>query len=216
MPKYRKIDQVFKIFRWLYSWKIILPLLDLSVILLLLTVYFNLPTDNSSGFFLIMYNVFMLKTLAFFGVKVGKRLTPYIQKAKVSQAEISREDDVLLQGATFSSAILFFYVNLMLEDKLSKLILSILIVAFAGSFYISRAVAKIKDSPKLRYYSIYLFATLLMIYLATLIRQIYPYFQILTATYYTTIGFLIALPLIYTVILFREFVGIYFKARYGA
>lgn len=76
--------------------------------------------------------------------------------AQADVSEIEREDDVLLQGITFISAILFFYVNTLASDVNIKFWVSVMIILSTGSFYLLRALAKIKSDSNLRFYSAFL------------------------------------------------------------
>jgi hypothetical protein len=82
-----------------------------------------------------------------------KRFSSKITKA--STAELRREDDVLLEAVAFSQSLLLLLVNLTSETEYDRLLLTIMIASFAVIFYAVRAWAKIKDSAKYRYYSMY-------------------------------------------------------------
>jgi len=129
---------------------------------------------------------------------------------KAHPEEVKREDDVLLQGTTFCSAILFFYVNLMLSNELDKIMLSILIVVFGIPFYCLRAYAKIKDKPKYRYYSMYLFAFLVGSYITAISVATLP------GIFNNSVSLFVIL-LLFGIpgALLRDAIGSYFKIRYG-
>lgn len=97
--------------------------------------------------------------LFFFGRLIIERVSKKVRKA--DDDELRREDDVLLQAVAFSQTLLFFFVNLTLEEQVNRLTLSVLIAGFASTFYILRAWAKIKDNPKFRYYSMYVLSLVL-------------------------------------------------------
>jgi len=80
---------------------------------------------------------------------------------RAPSAELHREDDVLLQAIAMSQSLLLFFVNVTLESIIAKLFLSTVIAVFFVSFYLVRAYAKIKGSPKCRYYSAYLLGIIL-------------------------------------------------------
>ena len=131
---------------------------------------------------------------------------------------MQREDDVLLQAVAISQSILFFAVNLA-EENGSKLIISALIVIFAGSFYILRAYAKIKDSAKYRYYSMLALALVigdtvygglaLVTFQSTLLSS--PLFPLSSATIRIYLDYIfLAIP-----IFLFDFFGRIFKKRYG-
>lgn len=86
------------------------------------------------------------------------KIDRYYPFSRANDDEIHREDDVLLQGTTFLSAILFFYVNtLPAEFNAAKVPLSVLIVFSTVPFYCFRAYAKIKNSPEYRFISMFVF-----------------------------------------------------------
>jgi len=79
---------------------------------------------------------------------------------KAGSQELFREDDVLLQSTALSQTILYFLINLTLKDEKAKMFLGGVVITFAVAFYSIRALAKIKNKPKFRYYSMYLFSLL--------------------------------------------------------
>lgn len=88
------------------------------------------------------------------GLIIATRLSAKVTKATLE--ELQREDDVLLQAVGFSQSVLFIVLSLMpSEDKLQW---SFLIAIVTITFYALRAWAKIKNSPKYRYYSMIAFA----------------------------------------------------------
>jgi hypothetical protein len=103
--------------------------------------------------------------------KVGKRIGTKF--AEADEKEIWREDDVLLQAIPFSSAILFFFVNMALQDESAKVVFSFFIVIFTIPFYIVRAWAKIKDSPKYRYHSMNILAFLISIMVSSFFTTVF-------------------------------------------
>ncbi len=103
------------------------------------------------------------------------KIQKYHPFVRASDEEIKREDDVLLQGATFSSAILFFYVNILFPVSV-KLAFSLIIVFLTGSFYCFRAYAKIKDSPEYRVISSAIFLYLAGTYVFMLLFLFIPNF----------------------------------------
>ncbi|MCW4007525.1 MAG: hypothetical protein NWF09_02365 [Candidatus Bathyarchaeota archaeon] len=112
-------------------------------------------------------------SLHYLGEKVAKHY--HIEIAKASDDELRREDDVLLQSVTFSAAIVF-YVNFLVEDYVSKIVLSVFIVALAILFYLLRAWGKIKENLKYRHRSMILLAFLLGSYFISFIMTLAQYF----------------------------------------
>jgi hypothetical protein len=146
-------------------------------------------------------------------VKIDKRIT--FRKGR--DDEIKREDDVYLQGVTYLSAILFFYVNtLPAELNALKVPLSVLIIFSTVPFYCFRAYAKIKNSPEYRVISMFVFLFLTSNYVFQLavlfipawllpwLFTVHPIFQILFI-----LG-LSAIPLSFFALAF-----LYFPKRYG-
>lgn len=87
----------------------------------------------------------------------------YGEKTRQAQAdELYREDDVLLQSIIFSQSVLFIYLNL-IESSTFVNILKIIIPIFAITFYTIRSLGKILNNPKYRYYSIWLFAFIILL-----------------------------------------------------
>ncbi|MBN1357566.1 hypothetical protein JW988_02245 [Candidatus Bathyarchaeota archaeon] len=152
----------FKIFTLLFFSPILFIIVVSVLGILLEAVLFVL---NTSLYFLITIGVGTI--LLHLGAKIAEHYKIQILKAKAD--ELRREDDVLLQSVTFSAAIVFFYVNFLVEDYLPKLALSIFIVLFASVFYALRAWGKIKESPKYRHLSILFLAALLGAYFASFV-----------------------------------------------
>jgi len=84
------------------------------------------------------------------------------EKAKTE--ELEKEDDVLLEGVGFASSILFFYLSFFSPEIPESFLLSLGLVLFTIPFYLLRAFAKIRNSPKLRYYSMCVFFFLMSVY----------------------------------------------------
>jgi hypothetical protein len=87
----------------------------------------------------------------------------YILKLKkAEEREIRAEDDILLQGIAFSQSALWIYLNI-IQANLFVNILKVFLPTFAVIFYSVRAYAKLKDSNKWRYNSLFLLAIILSI-----------------------------------------------------
>jgi len=95
--------------------------------------------------------------------------------AEADAEEIKREDDVLLQGTPFVSAILLFYLNIMVADTNSKIILANAIVFLTVSFYAVRAYAKIKSSPIYRLISAFLLVWLASSFFFLFLVAFFPF-----------------------------------------
>gem|GEM_PF-2906742 len=76
--------------------------------------------------------------------------------------EIKREDDVLLQGTPFISAVLLFYLNALVTDTHNRITLANAIVYLTVTFFVLRGYAKIRSNPKAR-----LFSALILVWLAS-------------------------------------------------
>ena len=116
---------------------------------------FNWNGVFSSSIVFNSLSVFFVSTVGFtIAHKLGAKVT------EANPEEIKREDDVLLEAVAFSQSILFVLLSLMQsEDKLREALLSGIVLTTIA-FYTLRAWAKIKDSPKYRYYSMFVFAFL--------------------------------------------------------
>lgn len=134
---------------------------------------------------------------------------------KAPPDEIRREDDVLLQGTPFLSAILFFYLTTITSDIKAKVILGLSIVLFTGTFYVLRAVAKIKSLPKYRFVSmfflVYLGTSAIFEIFVTVFPLVFPSFLTLPSS----IQVLTIAGSGVTVFLPTALVGLYFPKRYG-
>jgi hypothetical protein len=129
--------------------------------------------------------------------------------------EIRREDDVLLQGTPFISTVLFFYINISITNYTVKLTLGLAIVLLTGTFYVLRALAKIKSNPELRFSSMFF-----LIYLSTAV--IYEIVVLLSPEAFPWI---LTLPLLIQVMIVAclviitflpsAFCSAYFSKRYG-
>lgn len=130
--------------------------------------------------------------------------------AKVTEApleEIQREDDVLLEAVAFSQSILFVLLSLMQsEDNLQRLLLTGTVMTTVA-FYAIRAWAKIRNSPKYRYYSMIAFAVLFGNSVASILKlsfNIPDDFIIIMSMAYSTVAL--------SLVIIAEKV---FKKRYG-
>ena len=84
--------------------------------------------------------------------RLGKKV------AEADAEELKREDDVFLQGVAFSQTVLFFLVNLVVTEIGLRTLLGGMIAIFAVSFYVLRAVSKVKNNSRFRYYSMFFFS----------------------------------------------------------
>jgi hypothetical protein len=72
---------------------------------------------------------------------------------KASEKEMKAEDDILLQATAFSQAALWIYLSLIPSDD-NIVALKWLVPSAAILFYCLRAIGKLKDNGKYRFYSI--------------------------------------------------------------
>jgi hypothetical protein len=135
--------------------------------------------------------------------------------ARADAREIEREDDVLLQGITFASAVLFFYVNMLTSDMNVKFWVSLMIICSTGSFYLFRALAKIKSDPYYRFYSAFLLVWVACSYVFEFVVIFFPVIfpKILSmpplAQVSAVVGFTV-IPILLTAL-----AGAYLPQRYG-
>jgi hypothetical protein len=98
---------------------------------------------------------------------------PLSKKAgEAPQGELQREDDVLLQAVAFSQTVLFFFVNIISVEVEIRMILGGMIAVFTIIFYILRAVAKIKNNSKYRYYSMFVLSFVISNTITTILTLI--------------------------------------------
>lgn len=143
--------------------------------------------------------------------KIAKR----VNFVKALPEEIKREDDVLLQGTPFLSAILFFYVNLLFSNIAIKLTLGISIVLFTGTFYVSRALGKVKSNPSFRFESMYFLFFLAtsvayeiaVILFAILVAPLFSLPPIVDVLVVSSMAIIVFLPVVIA--------SLYFPIRYG-
>jgi len=144
------------------------------------------------------------------------RLSKKLKTVQATPDEIKREDDVLLQGTPFISAILFFYLNILLSNSAYKLILGLTIVLGTGTFYVTRGLAKIKSNPMFRFESIFF-----LVFLATGVT-----YELISIALTALVFSILTLPLIADVLVISvlaiivflpvTFAIVYFPVRYGA
>ncbi len=92
---------------------------------------------------------------------------------KANTEELRREDDVLLQGTALSQSVFFIYLNLIPSSYIIE-ILKWTVPIVAISFYAMRAYAKIRDSAKYRYYSIFVLVVIMIEIVLYVFMQISP------------------------------------------
>jgi len=107
-------------------------------------------------------------SIGFVGLVIGEKLRLRVTKA--DDAEIKREDDVLLQAVGFSQSVLLIMVNFFLVEQ--SVLFSILIITSSVGFYSLRAWAKIKNSQVFRYFSLFFLA------MATSNTLIFPFLSL--------------------------------------
>jgi hypothetical protein len=171
---------------------------------------------QSEVFVILLYaGVFGLITLILFFLEtsISKRGKKVVQALS---DELNKEDDVLLQATAFSQSLLLFLVNLTLTNVNEKLFLSVWIGLSLASFYITRAYAKIKGSPKYRYYSAYLLGLIMTntVGVALFISTDQTIYQFFSRPIVPDLILLFYTPF-WAWVVFREFVRKILKKRYG-
>lgn len=135
--------------------------------------------------------------------------------AEADAEEIKREDDVLLQGTPFISAILLFYLNTLVTDTHNKIILANAIVYLTVIFFVLRGYAKIKSNPVSRFFSaiflVWLASSFGFVFLISYFPSIFPY--ILNLPLLGSVLFGIGLAMV--PILSTALAVVYFRQRYG-
>jgi hypothetical protein len=125
----------------------------------------------------VLLNLSMIPVIFVFNWTARKIRRRFSANIKASTEELSREDDVLLQSTAFSQSVFFIYLNLILSSRLVE-ILKWTVPTVAVLFYAIRAYAKIKDSPKYRYYSIFLLVAIMTEVVLYALLQIIPTFYV--------------------------------------
>lgn len=72
---------------------------------------------------------------------------------EADEEELQREDDIYIKAVTFSQSTLFIYLNLISMTSTLQFYLKWLIITTAVLFFVMRGYAKIKCSPKYRFWS---------------------------------------------------------------
>lgn len=143
------------------------------------------------------------------------RLSKKLKTIQAPPDEIKREDDVLLQSMPFVFAGFVFFLTTLISDTRTKVTLGLVLVLSLGTFYVFRAIGKIKSLPKYRFASIFF-----LVYLGTsvvyeivvlLFPILFPFIllfpPILQVSLIASLGITVFLPM--------ALVGLYFPRRYG-
>jgi hypothetical protein len=91
------------------------------------------------------------------GSVLGYNVLERIETKKADERETKAEDDILLQATAFSQAALWIYLNLITSNWMVD-IMKVLVPSLAILFYAFRGYAKLKDSNRWRYRSMFLLA----------------------------------------------------------
>ena len=163
---------------------------------------------------LLIFSFFILWAVVcstFLATKIERRF----HFTKADDDEIEKEDDVLLQGATFITAILFFYVNTLLSSQHSKISFGLVFSFLTGSFYLLRAYAKIKSRADYRFFSAFFFVWGVTSFAFEIAVALFPAFfptiLTLSAIFFT----LVFVGLMFLFLLYA-LSFIYFYKRYGS
>jgi hypothetical protein len=169
-----------------------------------------------AGNYFLIFLGFSLMALGWAGCFfLAKEVVKRHPVAKAMDKEIEREDDVLLQGITFLSTILFFYVNTLIPDANGKVAISLMIVVANGSFYLLRAVAKVKSNPFYRLLSVFFLVWVVSLYCFGLILLLSPTTFPIVLNLPPLIFTLVAVGLTVLSFLLVSLVIVFFAQRYG-
>lgn len=133
-------------------------LLFLGMILLIVLYFYlfsiGLGHQVLQGFAKLGVQAGILFSLIFVGFVICIKLNPRVTRA--DEEEVKREDDVLLEAVGFSQSVLLVLVNLFFTEQ--SAIFNILIITSGVGFYSLRGWAKIRNSQKFRYLSMFFLA----------------------------------------------------------
>jgi len=195
----------------------------------LLTIFFGsillflIVTETTVMLWLVPIYVALLLGLPirYFGERKARDLELKTHKAKPE--EIQREDDVLLQSVAFSQSILFVMVNLLSIDIPSKLFLAVLVAVCAATCYVLRALGKIKDNARYRFYSMLALCfvisnTVILLFIVGTSSYLALYISFNLWTFFLFLSFLAAEIIIYGTLteVLLGIARVVFKRRYGA
>ena len=122
-------------------------------VLYFLQTYFGVGIRGVSGL-LFYFGVFLfLSVITYIFNRFLSGIAENISVKKADSNQLKREDDVLLQATGFTQATLFLYLNTLSQTGFRDFRWFVLLVS--AIFYTLRGYAKIQDSNKYRYYSIY-------------------------------------------------------------
>lgn len=143
-------------------------------------------------------------------IRTAKSLGERTKQA--SPEELKREDDVLLQAVALSQSVFFIYLNL-IESSIFVIAFKIIVPIFAVFFYILRGWAKIRNSSRHRYWSIW---ALIFIALNTVLWSMFALITLIMGFENMEIWRYL-IPSLYSSIVFgsMRFVEEIFKKRYG-
>lgn len=110
-------------------------------------------------------------------VNLSKFIVSKLKLTPPEEEELKREDDILLQATGFLQSGLFIY-TIFFETTIDIDFVKALVVINGVAFYFVRALAKLKNSNKLRYISIFVFIFLLLIDTVIIIWMIKPVFLV--------------------------------------
>jgi len=147
----------------------------------------------------------------FLAMKIGGR---YLI-AEADAEEIKKEDEVLLQGTPFISAILLFYLNALVTDTNNRIALANTIAYLTVIFFVLRGFAKIKSNPKSRFLSavilVWLASSYGFVFLVSYSPSIFP--NILKMPILGQVLYALALAIV--PILGTALALVYLQQRYG-
>jgi hypothetical protein len=183
----------------------------------LIASFFIIPyliTHTVLGTFLFIIGFILTTSLGYLisvtSIKTARSLGERIKQA--SSEELKREDDVLLQAVALSQSVFFIYLN-QIESSIFVIAFKITVPIFAVSFYILRGWAKIRNSPRHRYWSIWV---LIFIALNTILWSIFALIVLIMRSENMEIWNYF-ITSIYSSVIFgsMQFVKEIFKKRYG-
>ena len=162
------------------KWEVLLlTLIPVGILFILLPLICSTPLD---GIFVTIGTFFAICP---WGYVWGNFLSYLLKRfhfepsGPASQDELLREDEVLMEATAFLQGIIFIYLNLIPSVTNSfATTLKWSVPIFGVLFYILRAYARIKQSGKFRYYSIYVFVHMIFFDVSAFVASYTPHFYI--------------------------------------
>lgn len=188
----------------------------ITLILLLIAFIFTYFTTTQYGIYYTVIS-FLIMVVGLITILKTRKLAKEIGEKTIQadKSELEREDDVILDAIIFSQSAILLYINLIPLSNIEnyKTFINIAILSVAIVFYAIRAYAKIKNSPKYRYCSIWVL--FFVIIESCFVIFSYVLKSIIKIGTENQLIFLIGQILSYALIIIMQFISEKFGKRYG-